>query len=45
MSVSKRQRDKMEREAADMSTSGIIPIFGLTVLAFVVAAFFARLIL
>lgn len=42
--MSARQRDKLAREAADTSTSGVIPILGLIVLAFFVAAI-VRLIL
>ena len=37
--MSQRSRDKIAREAADASTSGAIPIMGLLVLAFIVAAF------
>lgn len=36
--MSARQRDKLAREAADASTSGSIPILGLIVLVFMVAA-------
>ena len=42
--MSRASREKLEREAADASQSGIIPIFGMLALAFVVAAI-ARLIL
>ncbi len=44
MSLSQRARDRMEREAADASTSGVIPLGGFAILAFIVAALL-RLIL